>query len=74
MPDGIGGPMAQVRDDRNGDDAEGDGPTQTVYVTHHSFARLCLGALSLPFVANLMGRVLARLARYSPLPCSLPWA
>ncbi|EST05879.1 Zinc finger, RING-CH-type [Kalmanozyma brasiliensis GHG001] len=64
MPDGIGGPVAQVRDDRATDD---DSPTQTVYVTHHSFARLCLGALSLPFVANLMGRVLARLARLSPL-------
>lgn len=64
MPDGIGGPMAQVRQDGNDGD---EGATQTVYVSHHSLARLCLGALSLPFVANLMGRILAHLARYSPL-------
>lgn len=65
MPDGIGGPMAQVRNE--GDDAGDEGPRETVYVSHHTFGRMCLGALSLPFVANLMGRLLARLARYSPL-------
>ncbi|KAJ1020032.1 hypothetical protein NDA16_004312 [Ustilago loliicola] len=73
MPDGTGGPMFEVNatiegrgeaQDATGDDGE---PVQTVYVSHRSFGRLYLGALSLPFVANLMGRILARLARYSPL-------
>ncbi|GAC98681.1 hypothetical protein PHSY_006275 [Pseudozyma hubeiensis SY62] len=67
MPDGIGGPMAQVQQDGNGDDEGDDGPMQTVYVSHHSLARLCLGALSLPFVANVMGRILGYFARFSPL-------
>ncbi|CDR99847.1 hypothetical protein [Sporisorium scitamineum] len=66
MPDGVGGPVAAQREG-NGDGAEDNGSTQTVYVTHQSFARLCLGALSLPFIANLMGRILDRFARYSPL-------
>lgn len=65
------GPMWQVQATVNQpagtDNASDDGVTQTVYVSHYSLGRLCLGALSLPFVANLMGRLLARLARYSPL-------
>lgn len=67
MPDGVGGPMAQVQEVVNDHGAADDGPSQTVYVSHHSLARLCLGALSLPFVASLMGRILARLARCSQL-------
>ncbi|SAM62267.1 uncharacterized protein UBRO_03858 [Ustilago bromivora] len=73
MPDGTGGPMLQIRATQEGrgeaQDAAGDDgePTQTVYVSHHTFVRLCLDALSLPFVANLMGRILARLAHFSPL-------
>ncbi|TKY86076.1 hypothetical protein EX895_004901 [Sporisorium graminicola] len=66
MPDGVGGPVATQRGG-NGDGGADDGATQTVYVTHHSFARLCLGALSLPFIANLMGRLLGHFARFSPL-------
>nr|CDI56467.1 uncharacterized conserved protein [Melanopsichium pennsylvanicum 4] len=60
-PDDFG---ATVQFERNVDG--GQEPTQTVYVTHHSLARLCLGALTLPFMANLMGKVLARMARFSP--------
>lgn len=38
---------------------------RTVYVTPQSLARVCLGALSGPIIANLMGKVLAKLARYN---------
>lgn len=40
--------------------------TETVYVTHRSLTRVFFGALAMPFIANLMGRLLARLARSSP--------
>ncbi|SJX66110.1 uncharacterized protein SRS1_13570 [Sporisorium reilianum f. sp. reilianum] len=66
MPDGVGGPVAVQREGNGGDTAD-DGATQTVYVTHQSLARLCLGALGLPFIANLMGRLLGHCARFSPL-------
>lgn len=70
MPDGTGPAFLQLRANNDGrpntDTAGVEDPVQTVYVSHHSLGRLCLGALTLPFVANLMGRLLARLARYSP--------
>lgn len=68
MPDEFGGNVLQMQaTQQNEGDGGNDEPTQTVYVSHHSFGRLCLSALSLPFVANLMGRLLGRLARHSPL-------
>ncbi|PWZ01509.1 hypothetical protein BCV70DRAFT_158291 [Testicularia cyperi] len=54
-----------------GDDANGqagqdlEDPPQTIYVSPQSLGRLCLGALSLPVIANLMGRLLGSLARHS---------
>jgi hypothetical protein len=46
----------------NGEDAGEGGIQQTIYVTPQSLGRLCLGALSTPFIASLMGKLLAKIA------------
>ena len=65
--DGTNGGTMELRWDPPQNAAENDEGRQVVYVSHRSFGRLCLGALYLPVIANLMGRLLARLARFSPL-------
>lgn len=48
-------------------DGQENTATRTLYVTHTSVSRLCLGALGLPVIANVMGQILARAARHSRL-------
>jgi hypothetical protein len=55
----------EAGNDRNGADEDERGYQQTIYVTPQSLGRLCLGALSTPLIANLMGKLLARLAGWS---------
>ena len=44
---------------------EDDGNVQTMFISHQSIGRLCLGALSLPFIANWTGHLLGWVARHS---------
>lgn len=58
----------QVPGDREGEmegEDEQQGVQQTIYVTPQSLSRLILGALSTPLIANVMGRLLAKLAGWS---------
>lgn len=52
-----------VEDEEQGGD--GNAMQQTIYVTPQSLGRLCLGALSTPLIANVMGRLLAKMAGWS---------
>lgn len=49
-------------DDEGTGDGEEHTHQQTIYVTPQSVGRLCLGALSTPLIANIMGKLLAKLA------------
>lgn len=58
----------QTQGDREGEiegEEEQQGVQQTIYVTPQSLSRLVLGALSTPLIANIMGRLLAKLAGWS---------
>jgi len=48
-----------------GGDEEDENRPQTIYVSHQSLGRLCLGALSLPFIANFSGNLLGKFATKS---------
>ena len=52
-------------DDEGTGDGEEHTHQQTIYVTPQSVGRLCLGALSTPLIANIMGKLLAKLAGWS---------
>ncbi|KAN0065361.1 hypothetical protein ACQY0O_001197 [Thecaphora frezii] len=53
-------------DGNNGvDEVDVGGATRTIVITTRSLGRMCLDALSLPLIANGMGKLLATLARRS---------
>ncbi|PWN52820.1 hypothetical protein IE53DRAFT_384710 [Violaceomyces palustris] len=56
--------QGQGQGPQQGDD-EDQVQSETIYVTHQSFGRLCLGSLSLPFISNLMGKILSKFASRS---------
>jgi hypothetical protein len=56
--------QAEFDNEEEGDE-DGRGVQQTIYVTPQSLGRLCLGALSTPLIANVMGKLLAKVAGWS---------